>query len=84
MIHVRYKELKGKYTIVAIADHQKDLNNLRLMSYSLYKKDKVVLNKDEYGGPYLKLDTSDFQNEEGHFDEEKIREFATNLENEYN
>lgn len=84
MIHVRYKEHKGKYTILAVADHQKDLNNLRLMSYSLFQKDKVVLNKDEYGGPYLKIDASDYQNEDGSYDENGIRDYVAKLQDKYN
>lgn len=84
MIQVKVKEHKGKYTVVAVADHQKDLNNLRLMSYSLFKKDKVTLNKDEWGGPYLKVDCDAYQNSDGSFNVEAIQNFAKELAQNYN
>ena len=84
MIHVRVKDHKGKCTVIAVADHQKDLNNLRLMSYSLFKKDRVNLNKDEHGGPYLKIDCDDYQKTDGSYDEPRLSAFAKQLQNDYN
>lgn len=84
MIRVFYKEHKGKYDIIAVADHQKDLNNLRLMSYSLFQKDKLTLNKDEFGGPYLKIAATDFQNEEGVTDVEALKTYVQELNERYN
>jgi hypothetical protein len=79
MIRVFTKEKKGKYEIIAVADHQKDLNNLRLMSYRVKGSDKVNLNKDEFGGPYLQFHCDDFLNAEGGYDvaaiETRVREW---------
>lgn len=68
MIRVFTKEKKGKFDIIAVADHQKDLNNLRLMSYRLRDADKVNLNKDEFGGPYLQFNCDEFMNADGQYD----------------
>jgi len=84
MIHIRVLEHKGKFSIAAIADHQKDLNNLRLLSYSLFKKDKITLNKDEFGGPYLKIDCEKYQNPDGSYDKKAIHDFAEQLTKDYN
>lgn len=84
MIHVRVNEHKGKFFVVAIADHQKDLNNLRLMSYALFKKDKINLNKEEWGGPYLKIDCDSYQNTDGSFNVNAIQDFAHTLTTQYN
>lgn len=68
MIRVFSKEKKGSYNIIAVADHQKDLNNLRLMSYRLLGKDKVQLNKEDFGGPYIKLGCEEFLSSDGQYD----------------
>jgi len=68
MIRVLSVQHKGTYEIIAVASHQKDLNNLRLMSYRLNDgKDKVQLNKDKYGGPYIKINCNDFKNSDGNY-----------------
>lgn len=68
MLRVFTKEKKGKYEIIAVADHQKDLNNLRLMSYRIKGADKLNLNKDEFGGPYLQFNCDEFLDTAGHYD----------------
>lgn len=73
MIRVFTKEKKGKYEIIAVADHQRDLNNLRLMSYRVRGADKVNLNKDEFGGPYLQFNCDEFLNTEGQYDVAAIK-----------
>lgn len=72
MIRVFTKEKKGKFEIIAVADRQNDLNNLRLMSYRLRGADKVNLNKDEFGGPYLQFNCDEFMNAEGQYNVEAI------------
>lgn len=74
MIKVFLELTKGKYEIIAVASHQKDLNNLRLMSYRLNDgKDKVQLNKDKFGGPYLKFKCDEFKTGEDSYDVAAIR-----------
>ncbi len=69
MIKVTSSYNKGTYEIIAVAEHQKDLNNLRLMSYRLNDgKDRVQLNKDKYGGPYLKFKCDDLLGSDGTYD----------------
>lgn len=81
MIRVFTKEKKGKYEIIAVADHQKDLNNLRLMSYRLRGADKVNLNKDEFGGPYLQFNCDEFMDANGNYDvkslQKRVQEWQT-------
>ena len=84
MIKVFSEEKKGDVSIVAVADHQKDLNNLRLMSYALFQKDKVQLNKQDYGGPYVKFKCSDYVDVQGSYDMKKIQERVMELEKQYN
>lgn len=84
MIKVFSEEKKGDISIIAVADHQRDLNNLRLMSYSLFQKDKVQLNKQDYGGPYIKFQCTDCRDAEGHYDMKKIQEQIHELERQYN
>lgn len=81
MIRVFSVKQKGTYEIIAVASHQKDLNNLRLMSYQLNDgKDKVQLNKDKYGGPYLKFACQEFKDGDGNYDvaaiEARVRELS--------
>lgn len=84
MIKVFFKEKKGKYEIIAVADHQKDLNNLRLMSYEINNADKVNLNKDEYGGPYLKLNCDDCKIDGDQIDVQKVNQKVKRLQEQYN
>lgn len=84
MIKVMSSYHKGTYEIIAVAEHQKDLNNLRLMSYRLNDgKDKVQLNKDKYGGPYLKFKCDDLMTSEGNYDvpalEKRVAEWQYNF-----
>jgi hypothetical protein len=72
MIRIFPHTVKDKISIIAVADHQRDLNNLRFMSYRLLDADKVHLNKDEFGGPYLKFDCEEFKKGES-YDEEAIQ-----------
>ena len=83
MIRVFTKEKKGKFEIIAVADHQKDLNNLRLMSYRLRDADKVNLNKDEFGGPYLQFSCDEFMDAEGHYDVAAIRRRVAEWQKQY-
>lgn len=85
MIKVFSEEKKGDVSIVAVADHQKDLNNLRLLSYSLFDgKDKVQLNKQDYGGPYVKFKCSDYMDAQGKYDMTKIQIRIEELKRQYN
>jgi hypothetical protein len=85
MIKVFSKEKKGTYNIIAVADHQKDINNLRLMSYAIYDGvDKVQLNKEEFGGPYIKLKCDDYKDEDGKYDLAAIQNKIVDLQNQYN
>lgn len=68
MIRVFSKEKKGKYEVIAVAGHQKDINNLRLMSYRLKGADKINLNKEDFGGPYLQFNCDAFQSPDGRYD----------------
>lgn len=83
MIRVFIEEKKGNYKIVAVAEHQKDLNNLRLMSYRLKGADKLQLNKDKYGGQYILLDTDSFKNEDGSMNVQALTEYTTRLQQDY-
>lgn len=67
MIRVFPNKKKDNYEIIAVADQQKDLNNLRYMSYRLLGKDAVSLNKADFGGPYLKFKCDEFKNDDGTF-----------------
>ena len=80
-----YTELnKGTYEIIAVASHQRDLNNLRLMSYEVNEgKDKVQLNKDKYGGPYLKLKCDQFKQAEGGYDLPALNQYVSDLQRKY-
>jgi len=85
MIKVFSVQNKDKYEIVAVASHQKDLNNLRLMSYELNKgSDKVQLNKDKYGGPYLKFKCDEFRGEDNVYDMESLKKRVDDLQQAYN
>jgi len=85
MIKVFPVQRKGTYEIIAVASHQKDLNNLRLMSYKLNDgKDKVQLNKDKYGGPYLKFPCKDFLMDDGKYDVDAIDARAKEIQERYN
>ena len=84
MIRIFSTEKKGKYDIIAVADHQKDLNNLRLLSYRLFDKDKVTLNKDEFGGPYVKIKTDDFVADDGKVDVTALNAYVKELQDQYN
>ena len=80
MIKIFSVQNKEKYEIIAVADHQKDLNNLRLMSYRLNDGvDKVQLNKDKYGGPYLKFNCQRFQDQDGIYDVGAIEKHIAEL-----
>lgn len=83
MIRVFTKEKKGKYEIIAVANHQKDLNNLRLMSYRLRGADKVSLNKDEFGGPYLQFNCDEFMDANGHYDIKALQNRVTEWQKQY-
>ena len=85
MIKVFSVQKKGAYEIIAVASHQKDLNNLRLMSYSINDgKDKVQLNKDKYGGPYLRFVCKEFLVEDGKYDLEAIDNRVKEIQAHYN
>lgn len=84
MIRVFLNKKKDNYEIIAVADQQKDLNNLRLMSYRLLGKDAVSLNKAEFGGPYIKLKCDEFKKAEGEFDVDAISRRAADLTAQYN
>jgi len=83
MISVFIEEKKGNYKIIAVAESQKDLNNLRLMSYSLRGADKLQLNKDKYGGPYIVVDTDTFKTPEGTPDITAMQVFTAKLQRDY-
>lgn len=83
MIRVFSREQKGSTSIIAVADHQKDLNNLRLMSYRLLGKDKVQLNKEDFGGPYLKLGCERFVGADGLCDEVAMRKWIEQLQKDF-
>ena len=84
MIKVFSIEKKGEFTIVAKADHQRDLNNLRLMSYRFFSgKDKINLNKDEFGGPYLKIPCEQFKRADGSFDQVQLERYMRELEHSF-
>jgi len=84
MIKVFSVKTKDKYDIIAVASHQRDLNNLRLMSYRLNDgKDKVQLNKDKYGGPYLKFNCDTFLRDEGQYDLMALESYVQKLQSEY-
>lgn len=84
MIKVFSEKSKDKYEIIAVASLQKDLNNLRLMSYTLNDgKDKVQLNKDKYGGPYIKIKCDEFKNEDGTYDVQAIEARVQKLQKDY-
>lgn len=81
MIRVYSEKTKDKYDIIAVADHQKDLNNLRLMSYRLNEgKDRVQLNKDKYGGPYLKFKCDQFLKGDGSYDVQALDAYVKELQ----
>lgn len=85
MIKVFKTEKKGKFEIIAVANAQKDLNNLRLMSYRINDgADKVQLNKAQFGGPYLKIKCDEFTDEQGQTDELAIDRRVQELEEQYN
>jgi hypothetical protein len=83
MIRVLLEEKKGNYKIIAVAEHQKDLNNLRLMSYRLRGGDKLQLNKDKYGGQYIVLDADTFKNEQGAYNLPALKEYVERLQQDY-
>lgn len=83
MISVFIEEKKGNYKIIAVAQGQKDLNNLRLMSYKLRGADKLQLNKDKYGGQYIVVETDAFKTAEGTFDVTAMQAFAAELQRDY-
>ena len=84
MIRVFYAEHKGKFEVIAVASHQRDLNNLRLMSYRLNNgSDKVQLMKAKYGGPYLKLKCDGFMDRDGRYDEQQIKLWVEKLKKDY-
>lgn len=84
MIKVFSELRKGAYEIIAVAGHQRDINNLRLMSKRLHdNKDKVQLNKDKYGGPYVKISCDQFRDEEGHYDEDALNQYVKQLQDDY-
>lgn len=81
MIRVYSEKVKDKYDIIAVADHQNDLNNLRLMSYRLNDgKDRVQLNKDKYGGPYLKFKCDQFLKSDGSYDVQALESYVKELQ----
>lgn len=85
MIRVFSVKNKSQYEIIAVAAHQKDLNNLRLMSYQVYNgEDKVQLNKDKYGGPYLKIRCDEFKDVSGNYDVQAIEFRVKELNERYN
>lgn len=84
MIRIFSVKKKDKYEIIAVADHQKDLNNLRLMSYDLYDKDKVTLIKSDYGGPYLTFKCDEFKTQQGDYDLHAINERVKEWQKMYN
>jgi len=85
MIKVFSEEKKGDVSIVVVADHQRDLNNLRLLSYALFQgKDKVQLNKQDYGGPYVKFKCTDYVDVQGNYDMKKIQDRIEELKRQYN
>lgn len=76
---------KGIYEIIAVAEHQKDLNNLRLMSYRyLEGKDRVQLNKDKFGGPYLKFKCDEFRREDGSYDVSALEKRVSQWQEQFN
>jgi hypothetical protein len=83
MIKVFSEEKKGNYKIIAVAEHQRDLNNLRLMSYRLKGADKLMLNKDKYGGQYIVLDCDEFKNEQGQYDLPALQKRVDALQRDY-
>ncbi len=84
MIKVFLEQIKDKCEIIAVASAQTDLNNLRLMSYALNDgKDKVQLNKDKYGGQYLRITCDEYKSAEGVFDIEKIQKRVQELQEMY-
>lgn len=84
MIRVFYEEIKGKFSVIALATHQRDLNNLRLMSYRLNDGvDKVQLTKAKYGGPYLRFKCEQFADRDGKYDESKIKNWVQQLKKDY-
>lgn len=84
MIKVFLELTKGKYEIIALASHQKDLNNLRLMSYRLNDgKDKVQLNKDKFGGPYLKFKCDEFKKDEDTYDMSAMKAYVDDLQKQF-
>jgi len=85
MIKIFSEEKKGKFEVIAVASHQRDINNLRLMSYRFNGgKDKVQLNKAQYGGPYLKFKCDHFQDENGNYDSTSISSWVEELSDLYN
>lgn len=84
MIQVFAHKKKDGYDIIAVADHQKDLNNLRLMSYQLVGKDAVFLMKAEFGGPYLKLKADAFKSPSGEYDLPAMQKYIDELGKTYN
>lgn len=84
MLRIFPHKKKDNYEIIAVADHQKDLNNLRLMSYRLLGKDAVSLNKADFGGPYIKLKCDDFKKGDGEFDVDAISRRAQDLASQFN
>lgn len=84
MIRIFCEENKGKFAVIAVASHQRDLNNLRLMSYRLNNGvDKVQLMKAKYGGPYLKLKCDQLMDGDGKHDEQKIKHWVEQLKKDY-
>lgn len=84
MIKIFSELSKGNYEIIAVASHQKDLNNLRLMSYELNDgKDKIQLNKDKYSGAYLKIKCETFKSEAGGYDVAAMNAFVSELQTRY-
>lgn len=84
MIRIYSEKSKDKYEIIAVANHQKDLNNLRLMSYRLNDgKDRVQLNKDKYGGPYLKFSCDQFKSADGQYNILAMEAYIKELQQSY-